>query len=301
MIIGHERQLGRLEVIARSGKVPHAFIFAGPDHLGKRLVALAFFYLCARPRSSAAGFFGEDPLARAFREGHHPDLFLLSRAEDKKEIGIGQIRELKRFVGLSPFELERKFVLIDDAQTISAEAANSLLKTLEEPAGETTIVLLTSRPASLPATIISRALRINFYPLSDSAVAAGIEGRAESIGVNELAWIAGRPGLAIIYLRDPKDKAVFGRRESFKAFSQALRSGSIRQRLALAEEVAADEAVLDILESWIAAARPHLFKQDGRSFLKLIKRLEQTRELLQKTNVNIRLQLQDTLLSVEPI
>lgn len=218
---------------------------------------------------------------------------VIDRGTDKKEISIEQIRSLKRFVSLSPFERARKFVLIDDAHELSSEAANSLLKTLEEPPGETIIVLVTSRPASLPVTLRSRAVRINFYPLADSVLNKNIKIRPD-----DLPWIAGRIGLAVRQAQNSDDLAVVKRRKGFFDFARVIESASVKEKIDLAAEVAADEDFPLILESWLLAARYRLIQKENRDFLDLTRRIEQYRELLAKTNANARLQLQDLLLSV---
>ncbi len=196
-------------------------------------------------------------------------------------------------MSLSPFERARKFVLIDDAHELSSEAANSLLKTLEEPPGETIIVLVTSRPASLPVTLRSRAVRINFYPLADSVLNKNIKIRPD-----DLPWIAGRIGLAVRQAQNSDDLAVVKRRKGFFDFARVIESASVKEKIDLAAEVAADEDFPLILESWLLAARYRLIQKENRDFLDLTRRIEQYRELLAKTNANARLQLQDLLLSV---
>ena len=202
-MIGNEATLRLLDRALTRGEVAHAYLFFGPAGVGKRTAARRF---------GAALVAGGDEAAedRALR-GLHPDL-----AEIRPEgafTTIGQVREILRLASGRPFEGARR-VFILEADTLRTEAANALLKTLEEPEGETVFVLLAgSREGVLP-TILSRAQAVRFNPVPAVEVEEFLRGR----GVEEpgLAAALGRGsvGLALRYAEDPGLKelrgAVFG-------------------------------------------------------------------------------------------
>lgn len=161
------------------GRVPHGLLFAGPEGVGKRGFAfeLARALMCRTPVDgegcgtcpicSRIGM-PELPTAekkeeyeRVFLSGH-PDVGVV--VPYKRNILVGSIRELEREANFRPFEAERRFFMIDDADKMNDPASNALLKTLEEPPVTTYIVLVTSRPDSLLQTIRSRCQTIRFAP-----------------------------------------------------------------------------------------------------------------------------------------
>jgi len=166
--MGFERLLGQEDVVrkllrvSRKPEKPHAFLFAGPEGTGKQAAAVAL---------AQALNCREDPLGceicshcRRIAEGNHPDVQLIE-PEDGLVIKIDQVRRLVRAIGLRPLEAAYKVYLIQDAEKMNIYAANSFLKTLEEPPPQVVIILLSTKPSALLPTIRSRCLRLNFRPL----------------------------------------------------------------------------------------------------------------------------------------
>lgn len=193
-IIGHERVTSYLERVLDGSRMAHAYTFEGAEHLGKRAVAEIF----------AAAFLGISS-DTGEKLHSHPDFFLLEPgAKDKngkikKNIGIDEVRELIHRLSLSALRGTRKAAIIDDAQNLSPEAANALLKTLEEPRGDVCIILVVGTSESLPKTVISRTEVLHFALVSalkieNSLTARGI---APELSREVSALVFGRPGLAI--------------------------------------------------------------------------------------------------------
>jgi DNA polymerase-3 subunit delta' len=141
----------------QSGELPHALLITGPDGVGKRRFAaqLVRALLCERRGGDghACGACHGCGLSKA---GTHPDLWTVGPLEDSQVIKIDQIRELCAALTLASRQGGVKVAVIDPADRMNTAAANSLLKTLEEPTARTLLLLVTARPSRLPATVRSR-------------------------------------------------------------------------------------------------------------------------------------------------
>jgi DNA polymerase-3 subunit delta' len=153
----------------------HAYLLHGPAGVGKRRAALAFAseLLCGDPRVGRRT---------------HPDLYVLEPLGD--QIRIDAVRELRRDLHLRPFEAERRVYLILGAHLLNDEAADALLKDLEEPPSYAVIVLVADELGSLPETIRSRCQHVPFRRLSERAVRAEVQARAPELSEEEAISIA---------------------------------------------------------------------------------------------------------------
>lgn len=192
--------LGRL---LGSGRVPHALLFRGPDGVGKQLFAgtMAAALNC---RQSAGGQpCGLCPSCRKFMSGNHPD-FIAIRPE-QGTIKIGRVRELARELGYPPYESTLRVVLMEDVHTMRREAANCLLKTLEEPPENNLLILTAESSKSILSTIVSRCQIVTFSPLNVEDTVAILlekETRLDRQTAALLAGLAeGSPGRALLFWR----------------------------------------------------------------------------------------------------
>jgi DNA polymerase-3 subunit delta' len=264
-ILGHEHQKEILRRGLVNGRIAHAYLFSGPDGIGKHLMAMALAraIVCLEQRGC-----GHCQACRKIDHQNHPDLHILE--PDGSSIKIEQIRAFQRDLNLKPLEASRKICMIEQAETMTAGAANALLKTLEEPRGDTLLILLTAQPNRLLETIRSRCQPLPFTRHPNSRIQAELE---KQLGIDATE------SHVLAALSEGSFKKAFGkdrelyleqRRELLKTLT-GLSSGSILPILDFAEQLAADKTVLiDILEIFQAFFRDVLMTLEGRGDEELV-------------------------------
>src|SRR5262245_29605984 len=172
-ILGHDSVLASFRRVVANKRLAHAYLFCGPEGVGKRLFAaeLAKALLCEEPPAG-------QPLTtcdrcascRLVEAGNHPDFFAVRRPEDKNELPIDVMRELCANFGLKAARGRGKVAVLDDADDMNEEAANCFLKTLEEPPPRSVFVLIGTDPQRQLPTIRSRCQIVRFAPLPEKTV-----------------------------------------------------------------------------------------------------------------------------------
>ena len=173
-IRGHDRVVESLRESLAQGRLPHAFLFVGPEGIGKRTFARTFAraLLCERAADRTLDPCGVCPGCLQVEAGAHPDLLEVRRPEDKHELPIKVIRDLCIDLGMKPARGTRKVAIVDDADDLNDEAANAFLKTLEEPPPGSALILIGTSAEVQLDTIVSRCRVVRFEPLSESDLAA---------------------------------------------------------------------------------------------------------------------------------
>jgi DNA polymerase-3 subunit delta' len=156
------------------GRFPHAFLFVGPEGVGKRSFArtMAQGLLCERHPEADLDPCGACPSCLQVEAGTHPDLLSVARPEERHELPIQVIRDLCLELGLKPMAGTRRIAIVDDADDLSEEAANAFLKTLEEPPPGSVLVLIGTAPELQLETVVSRCRVVRFEPLPEAELAS---------------------------------------------------------------------------------------------------------------------------------
>ncbi len=163
-IHGHASALATLRKALATDRVAHAYLFTGPDGIGKRCtaIALAHAVLCqAAPQRGCTAC----PACVSLQAGSHPDYYFSAPLPGKQSMGIDQIRAMQRFLALRPVRGGKKVCILNEAQSLTDQAQSALLKILEEPPGDALIVLLAASGATLSLPLLSRCQHVRFAPL----------------------------------------------------------------------------------------------------------------------------------------
>src|SRR3569832_1237033 len=312
----HEETWARLLAARRAGRLPHALLLTGPQGMGKQRFAENWLtgLLCEAPGADgfACGVCRGCQLRAA---GNHPDYRQLTPPEEGKVIGVDQVRELIQYVALTPQYGRYKIALIHPADKLNINAANSLLKTLEEPPSHSLLMLVSARPSRLPVTVRSRCQLVHFSPPPVEAAAGWLATQVTVAAPGQLLILADRAPLLALELAAADALAL---RNQVLQVLERLARGEL-------EPVAAAEAALKIgmketltcLYSWVCdmirlqadSAAPGLIYQDleqrlrelagGVTAERLFSRLDQVTEALQFADrqLNPHLLLENVLLS----
>lgn len=237
-LLGHDLVKGLLARALREGRVPPALLFAGPEGVGKKALALttARALLCEGPRGDACGACAT--CSRAQR-GLHPDLILVEAAT--AAIKIEQVREAVREIVGRPFEARARAVVIDDAHLMTEQAQNALLKSLEEPPATSHVFLVTPAPQALLQTVRSRCQLLRVGPLPEALLAGHLQERLQLSKDDarlRAALAGGSLGAALLFESD----AFHERRERLLGLLERLFTDGPAERLEAAERLAENEA-----------------------------------------------------------
>ncbi|HJP40630.1 MAG TPA: hypothetical protein QGF35_02865 [Dehalococcoidia bacterium] len=263
-LIGHEAVLSELKSLARSERPPHALLMVGTSGLGRTALALEYAKLlnCEElgPEDSVAGrdasasACGTCRACRLFESRQHPDLLAVGpgdamckpRPSDanhdshptSRDIRICQIRGIIEAIARYPVEARCRVVILEPAERLGREAANTLLKTLEEPAGHAVIILVTSAPEALPETIISRCRRINVSQVPRDVIELALmeRGFAPALAARAGERARGRPVLALTLAEKPDEMDVQER--LLGRCARIAEEPSLAERLSYASELA---------------------------------------------------------------
>jgi len=248
-VLGHDGAVAELRRVIAAGRVPAAILLLGPAGIGKRALAdaLAARLLCTAEGDDACGVCAQCVRVAG---GTHPDLRVVLRDADRKDVRTEQVRELTRWLSLTPLMAGRKVGIFDGAHEVNEHGQNALLKTLEEPPGSTVLLLTASAPSLLLPTVRSRCRQVRLEPLPaplvrDIIVAKGVE----ASDADALASLAeGSPGRALALTGADEQKA----RQAVLATLPELRTLDATEISKRAQELArgAADTGLAVMLAW---------------------------------------------------
>jgi DNA polymerase-3 subunit delta' len=281
-VIGQDAALRILSSGIRDRRVAHAYVFAGPDHVGKTLTAFQF--------AQALNCIGDDPpcgrctQCNRIASHSHPDVEIVTigglclsppntthdhKADNSRDIKICQVRRIEQIVSRAPFDARYRVLIIEPAHAMNEPAANALLKTLEEAPAGVVLILITDAEDLLLDTIRSRVRRVAFGGLPKAAIERALrDGWSVDPGrAAELAQLSsGRLGWAVAALNN---EAILESRAEGLAAAEALAVAPLSERFAYAGSLGGSytkdrAAVQATLELWESFWRDLLLTAAGR-------------------------------------
>jgi len=236
---GFAQQKKTFENLIEQGGLSHAYIFQGPEQIGKKLFAQDLFVKVNK---------------REKFDITDPDLFMIAPrvTEGDTKIYIEDIRDLKTFLSLRPYYGPYQFVIIDDAHRLTPEASNAFLKLLEEPTGKVVFMLITSQPQELLQTISSRGQHISFLPHNDKVVTQALAIAKLSKTDQDLiiALAQGRIGWAITASEKGNIKDI---KQAVADFGAILKS-PLAERMLFAKNLIEKQPYQEQINYWLAWA-----------------------------------------------
>jgi DNA polymerase-3 subunit delta' len=284
-IIAQDRAVAVLQrAVEDPARLAHAYLFVGPEHVGRATTARRFSQ-ALNCTSEGARPCGECRTCRLIAEDKHPDVEWATvggvcdepdhrdhSADHSRDIRICQVRHLERTVSRTTVDARYRVIIIDPADAMTVEAANAFLKTLEEPAPNTVLILLTAREEALRETVRSRCRRIVFSGVPRAEVEQALieRWRAAPEQAARLARLAqGRLGWAVAALEDER---LLGEHERLLDDVEAAVEGGLGERFSYAAGLGArysrdPNSVRTSLDLWCAWWRDVLVTAAGRSEL----------------------------------
>lgn len=337
-LVGNRQITDFLDKSIANNSVSHTYIFNGPDNLGKTTAAKYFAKILLCKNSKDTGIPCDDcESCQRINIGKtnfqddlsslHGDFHIVKKEKDKKNISVGQVREFIHSLNMSSFADGYKVGIIKHADSLSVEAANALLKTLEEPKKDVVIILITQMADLLPQTIVSRSQVLNFYLVDkdiiyDFLVADLKASRSQAKNYSRVCL--GRPALAVRFFEDNEFREEYEKRvDVFIGFMREDISFRLQEIDNLIDKKMQGQvltsAVKRILEVWQGVARDcFLFENNNidliqhyqveefvknnnslrnRNVIKLLKMCKKGERLLQ-ANVNPKLILENIAINI---
>ncbi|MCS6835356.1 MAG: DNA polymerase III subunit delta' [Anaerolineae bacterium] len=323
-VYGHDWAIDFLERGLRYGRTRHAYLFLGPDHIGKTSLAAAFaMKLNCQHEDEAQRPCGVCRSCRLLRSGNHPDLLTVVGDERSGQIKIDSVREVMNLLALKPYASRYRVALLTDFDRAQPRAQDALLKTLEEPASHAVLLLIANERSAILPTILSRCQVLPLRPPDQATIEAVL--RQVGLAQDQAALLArlsgGRIGWA---LGAAQEGAVLANRaaylDSLVELLHSKRQARFKQADELGKVAAKDKGVARyVVETWLSYWRDLVLLGQGQAALicnldreaelvrlagliladDALRALRETRHFLVEvlpTNANVRLALEVLML-----
>jgi len=292
-IAGNKKTIKLLDRIVASGKIANAYLFLGPENVGKFIMAKNFAEKLTGSTSSPQSSIDPNLLII------EPEVEVVKNVTKKLDIKVETIRELHHKLSLTAHGSGYRAVIINDAERLNKTAQNALLKTLEEPNAKVVLILVSGDEKKLLPTIISRCQKIRFGLVSPQE----IQVLTDDVDQERIIfWSVGRPGIAKKIFDDPSELEY--REKSTRELAD-LFSKNTSEKFSLAETWSKDESEIQKkLDLWLVVLRESVF---GRSYgisvspdkaLCLMEEISESMQILKDTNTNTRLVLENLFLKL---
>jgi DNA polymerase-3 subunit delta' len=302
-IIGHKKNIALLDKQISKNRLAHAYIFLGPENVGKFTVAVDLAEKLTGKNSQKIN--PDLIIIRPEEEGNNEPKIKTGKATTKKrEIKIDQIREVQKQLSFFSENGKYKVAIIDEAERMNKQAQNALLKTLEEPNDFSVIILVTKNDKKLLPTIISRCQKIKFGPLTAEEIEEWSEEEnifkeKEKEKKEIVFWSMGRPGVVLKLVNEIDE---LEKRKKIRQKIENLMKQNLAEKFSLAEEMSKNkEELRQELGLWIIFLRQVLLQTSNsesarKKLLKIIEETEKSLEIMRDTNANARLALESLML-----
>ncbi|MCL6583506.1 MAG: DNA polymerase III subunit delta' [bacterium] len=299
-IVGQERAIRFLQASLLKGTVSHAYLFTGPDGVGKRLTAfgLAKAVNCLERNGD---FCGQCDSCRRIEQRTHPDLFLIEPEAEGARLKIEQVRELQAAVGYRPYLARRAVCIIDQAERMTEAAANSMLKTLEEPPAAMLIVMVTASLERILPTIRSRCQVVRFSPLPKDDLERLI-GEQLSIPADKVRLLVHLSGgslgrarrIDLASLQDKRER-IFGLLDSLSSEACVEVLFSQAKKLADEEDVDSLQQFLDLWLYWYYDLWKYQLTGDERGLINT----DRMKEIIRQSQILSSHQIEENIRLIE--
>lgn len=303
LFIGNKKAVSFLDRVIKNDSVAHAYIFSGPDQVGKRTLAELF----ARCLILDVPFNTEiNQELTGVNAAHKSDLKILAPVVEEKggvskqkDISVSQVREAQHFLAAYPYLGKKKVLIIDNAHKMTVSAQNAMLKILEEPNSTSMLILVTNEVDRILQTISSRCQTIGFGLVGDAEMAKGLAS-TDSADVQVTILSMGRPGRMIELSKKPE--IIREQHAQLQEFT-AISNFSETQKLALAEKCSKNvPETINSLRLWVWKLHNDCEKNGDVEYISrahgIIGKINECISNLATTNASGRLVLEKLFLSI---
>lgn len=313
-IIGQENAKKLLFLALKNDKIAHGYLFIGPPNLGKFKMAAEFAKALQCQDKINCHACGKCRHCSLIESRANPDVLFVEPIKGKgadgspteeKAISIDQVREIEHHLSLFPYDSKYKIAIVNQAHKFSEQAANAFLKTLEEPRGNSVIILIAENDRFLPKTLVSRVQKIRFNLVADKIIENSmVERGASASDAREIAFLAAnRPGLAIELHRNMGAMADY--KETIKNFHRFFKGG-LPEKFSFAEILAKDSAdAAAILGIWLIYSHKLLSdsaisgkEPETKKLARFLSAGNKILKLITTSNVNTRLAMETLALEI---